>query len=148
MKKIAILLISSALLSTSAFAKRAPEKQQDVLAVCSKESARAPLFEIIGDLNSFTGLRMTAQFGEVILKNIHSKTPYSGVATLTKSGPYQFILNGYSTPSPAASLTHSEENSVLFGVSSGAQLTITKNRDGIELTNYTCNLHTALLLNP
>lgn len=143
-----IIMVAATAFSTLALAKKTPAKPHDILAVCSSETGHTPLFEVTGDLSQFTGPRITYQFGEVTLVNVRTKAVFNGHVTLTKNTPHQFILNGYSTPSLESALTHVEENSVLYGISSGTHMTLVKNRDGVTYTKYSCELNSALLVNP
>lgn len=149
MKKQTFLILSLLMLSVfSQAAIPSKSKNLDVLAVCSAELNSAPVFEILGDINLFSGPRLTIQFANVLLKETKTRSLFHGLATLTKNAPYQYILNAVSTPSIAGALSHAEEVSGLYGISAGAQMTILQNRDGIQINTYSCVLNTALLLNP
>ncbi len=148
MKKLVLAALSLFVGSGFTRAEHLHAKKPDVLAICSETATSAPQFEILGDLNLFLGPRYTALVANVVLKNIHSRAVYDGVATLTKNAPYQYILNAFSTPSLTGTLTHSEEVSSINGVSIGDRMTLIKNRDGLELTSFSCTLNTGLLLNP
>lgn len=148
MKKQAFVFLASLLLSPLVFAEYLKTKKMDVLAICAETSTSTPLFEILGDLQLFSGPRFTVQYGNVLLKNVHSRLVFDGIVTLTKSAPYQYILNAVSTPSIAGALSHAEEVSSIYGISMGNQMNVVKNQDGVKISSYTCVLNTILLLNP
>lgn len=148
MKKQIGFILSVLLVSQFSWARPAKIKEPEVLAICSEDLKSAPLFEILGDMSLFSGPRFTVQYANVTLRSTKTRSLFKGIVTLTKNAPYQYILSAVSTPSVTGALTHSEEVAGFYGVSSGAQMTVIENRDGIAISTFSCVLNTGLLLNP
>jgi hypothetical protein len=124
----------------------AAQRGTQVLAVCAKSNDKAEAFQIKGEISRFSGLRMGPVVEGVSLVDISGES-FPGHATLTKAGPYQYMLNGiYIGKAARGELV--APTTVFYGSSAGSKMIVQENDSGKTLTTYECDLNLNMLATP
>jgi hypothetical protein len=124
----------------------APQRGTQTLADCAKSNNKAEAFQIKGEINGFSSLRMGPVVETVSLVDISGDT-FQGSTTLTKAGPYQYVLYGIYIGKPAQGELVAP-TTVFYGTSAGSKMYVQENDSGKTITTYVCDLNLNMLATP